>query len=340
MRPAGSTPPVAVATSGDRERFLSEIPTETSLGERLLLFNYFQERWDGAGNVVEIGPFLGGTTRAIASGMAGNPRLTPGVELHTFDRFDEYYSAERLRETIEPLVRGGTFTCAQADDLCRVANFERLFHAIHQPHAYARLVRLHNSPLPDRPEEIDASTALSCLEGAGELGALFVDGCKSWASTHYAMKFLLPRMRPGAPVIFQDFGWYTCFWISSAVHALRDFLELETHVDATYVFRLRRPVTAAEVEKRFSRTPGEMSETFFRKAHAALFESSRRRGDLRGELTAQLHHIAALVTIGRKAEAAALLKKIDVQRYAADASMISGCLKSPTYGPGNKPILW
>lgn len=90
--------------------FLSEIPSETSIAERQLLFNLFAQRWDGHGAVVEIGPFLGGTTRAIASGMGHNLARSETALLHTFDRFDAYYSAEQLRQTIEPLVKNGTFS--------------------------------------------------------------------------------------------------------------------------------------------------------------------------------------------------------------------------------------
>jgi hypothetical protein len=323
-----------------RDAFLGQIPSETTSGERRYLYDYFSSHWSGSGTVVEIGPFLGGTTRAIAWGMASNQRLASDAVLHTFDRFDDYYSAERLRQTIEPMVRNGVFSSSGADELCHDADFERLFHAIHAPHGYGRLVNLHNSPLPDRPEEIDSSASLNCLAGASELSALFIDGCKSWASTHYAMKFLLPRLSAGAPVIFQDFGWYTCFWISSVTHALRDFLVLESQVDATYTFRLTRPITEGDVVKRFARTPVEMGETFFRKAAAALLEHSRRKLDLRAELIAQLHHVAALMTIGRRGAAADILKKLDVQRYAVFADMIRGCIKSPTYLPGGKQILW
>ena len=329
-----------VPTAAAVDQFLNEIPSETTAGERRFLFNYFKEQWNGRGKIVEIGPFLGGTSRAIAAGMAGNPFLAAEAKLHTFDRFDAYYSAEQLRQTIEPLVRSGTFTAARADELCRGADFERLFNAIHTPHAYSRLVQLHNSPLPDRPDEIDASTSLNCLDHEGELGALFVDGCKSWASTLYAMKYLLPRMRPDSAVIFQDFGWYTCFWISSAAHALREYLILEAHVDSTYRFRLCRPISEADVVKRLARSPQEMGEVFFNKAAAALLERSRREGDLRGELIAQLHQVAALMTIGRRRAAADILKSINVQRYAAHADLIRGCLQSPTYLPGGKKILW
>lgn len=335
-----SHPSAPELTPALRDAFLGQIPSETTAGERRYLFDHFSRQWGGTGTVVEIGPFLGGTTRAIAWGMACNPRLGPDAVLHTLDRFDLYYSAAELRQTIEPMVREGVFTAAHADELCRGAGFERLFDAIHAPHKYGRLVHLHNSPLPDRPEEIDDSRSLDFLADTREISALFVDGCKSWASTHYAMKFLLPRLSPGAPVIFQDYGWYTCFWISSLTHALREFLTPESHVDCTYAFRLTRPITEGDVAKRFARTPVEMSETFFRKAATALIARSRQDLDLRAELIAHLHHIAALVTIGRRGAAVDLLKGLEVKRYAAFADMIRGCLKSPTYLPGGQQILW
>lgn len=337
LEPVGA---LTALSAQECDAFLAEIPTETTTGERRLLFNLFERSWDGQGDVVEIGPFLGGTTRAIAWGMSRNPRLAATVLLHTFDRFESYYSAEELRRTIEPMVQRGTFTAEQADALCQSSKFEQLFYAIHQPHDYAQLVRLYNSPMPDRPEEIERSQALSLLDDKGDFGAIFIDGCKSWASTQYAMKYLLPRTRTGAPVIFQDFGWYTCFWISSFTYAMRDFLELESHVDATYVFRLRKTVKAADVTTRFGRRPEDMGESFFRKAAAELMETSRQRGDLHGELISQLHHVAALVTLERRGTAATILQQLDVRRYAAHADMIRGCLKSPTYRPGGEQIFW
>lgn len=320
--------------------FLDQVPSEATPAERAYLFDWFANDWDGIGAVVEIGPFLGGTTRAIATGMAANPRVSAGSALHTFDRFDLYYSPERLRTAIEPMVRARVFSSGQADELCRDASFERLFDAIHRPHEYAQRIRLHNSPLPDLPDEIDRSRSLDCLLEAGPLGAVFVDGCKSWASTHYAMRFLLPRLREGAPLIFQDFGWYTCFWISAATHALREFLTPESHVDATYTFRLTRSVSPEDVASRLARRPEDMGDRFFREAAAALFERGRTTQDRRAELISQLHEIAALMTLGQRNTAASILKRIDVPRYAAHADMIRGCLQSPTYLPGGRQLVW
>ncbi len=319
---------------------MDRIPSETTPAERRLLFRYFRDTWAGAGHVVEVGPFLGGTTRAIALGMLANPDLQPDVRLHTFDRFASYYDPVQLRDAVAPLVAQGVLDHTVADALCDSGDFLALFHALHGPHPYHRLIEAHNSPLPDRPDEVAASTALERLADESALGAVFIDGCKSWASTQYAMSFLLPRTRIGAPVIFQDYGWYTCFWISSFTHALADALELETSADATYVFRLTRAVSAAEVRRRFTVTPQAMGRAFFRAAANRLAETSRARGDVRGELIAQLHHIAALATLDRRGDAAALLRALDVRRYAAFVGMIRGCIQSPTYRPGGERILW
>ncbi|MCU0793861.1 MAG: class I SAM-dependent methyltransferase [Opitutaceae bacterium] len=324
----------------ERDAYLARIPTETTRGERALLFEHFSREWDGRGAVVEIGPFLGGTTRAIAWGMQHNPAAPSTACVHTFDRFDVYYSPDQLRRTVEPLVRNGDLPAAQADALCATADFEALFHAIHRPHAYASRIRLHNSPLPDFPEELAASRAFAPIAHESEFGAVFVDGCKSWTSTLYAMRELLPRCRPGAAVIFQDFGWFTCFWISSVVHALRDHLSLVRHVDATYHYKLVRPITAEEVSARFTPAPHAMGERFFFEAASALIQSSLARGDLRGELIAQLHLVAALATLGDQPAARKVLQGVNPGRYVADAALIRGSLASPTYLPGNRPIRW
>jgi hypothetical protein len=328
------------ADSREVVRFLSAIPSETSPGERALLFDHFRGEWSGDGHVVEIGPFLGGTTRAMACGMMANPRRTPEARLHTFDRFAAYYDPARLRSAIAPLVTSGVFSAEHADGLAAAGDFLAIFDAIHRPHDYARLLVVHSSPLPDFPEELPGASALAPLEAESDLAALFIDGCKSWAATHYAMRFLLPRTRLGAPIIFQDYGWYTCFWISAFAFALDDALELKRWVDSTYVFTLKRNVSADEIVQRFAEKPEDMGIDFFKRSCLALMKRSVARKDLRGGLVAQLHLVAALATLGREAEARAILTKIDPTPYGRLGRMIEGSKKSPTYRPGNRPIAW
>lgn len=327
-------------TATELNRFLSQIPSETSLAERVLLYELFKNSWDGEGKVVEIGPFLGGTTRAIAWGMQHNTNRQAVAAFYTFDRFSDYHTPETLRKMLEPMVQSKVFKAEEADSLCATGSFLALFKAIHEPHEYYQLMEIHDSPMPDLTDEVASSKALDCLAETKDLGAVFIDGCKSWASTYYAMKFLLPRTRLHAPVIFQDFGWYTCFWISSFVYALRDVLTYEKHADSTYVFRLTKAVSEAGIAKRFKPTPEAMGGVFFQQADDYLFTQCQARNDSRGALIARLHHIAALATTHRLDAAAKILKSINPYEYQAHVNLIQGCLKSPTYRPGGEPILW
>jgi len=331
--------PEDLARQKKLDLFFEQIPTETSLLERRLLYSLFRDQWDGSGSVIEIGPFLGGTTRAIAWGMMFNPKRQKEATLETFDRFGEYRSEENLREFVQPLFDGGLLGSKEADQFCDGGSFEALFRAIHSPFEYWELIRLHNAALPDLPDEIDQSTAFDPLVEK-QIGAVFVDGCKSWAATYYAMIRLLPRMKPGSLVIFQDFGWHTCFWISSFVHALREFLQVESHADGTYVFHLRATPKEKDIADRFARSPAEMSLSFFSNAAAELTAASRQNGDLRGELIAQLHHIAALATVGEKSSALELLKALDVDRYTPFLPLIEMCVESPTYLPNGETVSW
>lgn len=321
--------------------FLDQIPSETSATERAYLFDWFANEWDGQGVVLEIGPFLGGTTRAIAAGMLANPKRSCSSVLHTLDRFGAYYSPDRLLQSIQPLINAGILSHSQAETLCQSGEFKDLFQAIHSPHSYAKLIKLHNSALPITPDQISDSIDLfSFLNTETPLGAVFVDGCKSWTATYYTMREILPRLSVGAPVLFQDFGWYTCFWISSFVYTLRDYLEFETAVDSTYTYRLRQSVSIETIDQLFKPTPEEMGEAFFKKAATALYRSSKERQDLRGELIAKLHYVAALITLKKRPAAASILKSLDADRYSQFLNMIRGCIKSPTYHPNGKSILW
>lgn len=75
---------------------LNSIPSETSELERVFLYNFMRTFWDGKSKVVELGPFLGGTTRALIIGMLDNPRRLEYIKLKTIDSFKDYYSTEEI----------------------------------------------------------------------------------------------------------------------------------------------------------------------------------------------------------------------------------------------------
>lgn len=71
------------------------------------------------------------------------------------------------------------------------------------------------------------------------LGAVFIDGFKSWPSTYSAMQALLPYLRPKSLLIFQDFSWFDCYWLPLLAAFAGDGLELLMKVDNTAVFKIK-----------------------------------------------------------------------------------------------------
>jgi hypothetical protein len=95
-----------------------------------------------------------------------------------------------LLNLIKPLIENSTLTKYDADNISSSeGKFEHLFEKLHSSYEYSKLVRPYNSKLPDTVDQIETSTALNVLSDEKEISAIFIDGCKSWASTYYTFKF-------------------------------------------------------------------------------------------------------------------------------------------------------
>ncbi len=109
------------------EDLITGIPSETSIGERRFLFNFFKEIWSGNYHVLEIGPFLGGSTRAIALGMEANSNKLDRVKLYTYDKFSDYYNPERLENVLRPLLKKGSLNCLTRAEILQSSQFRTIF---------------------------------------------------------------------------------------------------------------------------------------------------------------------------------------------------------------------
>ena len=135
---------------------INAIPSETTPDERKYLFKFFSEMWDGQGNVLEIGPFLGGTTRAIGKGMIENPKLHTNSRLYTTDRFSMYYDKDRLKKLLHPLFSNGTINQSEFDlDKNPKTQFKDIFRKIHKKEDYYKLVEVMEEILPDLKEQLN-----------------------------------------------------------------------------------------------------------------------------------------------------------------------------------------
>jgi Methyltransferase domain len=288
---------------GDED--LDVIPSETSAAERRFLYRFFAHAWSGQGDVVEIGPFLGGTTRAIARGMLANPARSPDSLLHTYDRFEAYYYGDELRAYVEPLVAGGVIDASAVEAIGSEASFEgagfrELFARIHSGTSYEALLAVRSEPLPDTPDEIRARPPDFKLPDR-ELSAFFVDGCKSWYATKHFVREAVPRASPGAYFLFQDYGWYTDFWIPAIVHLMRDSLALVSYVDQTYGFQLAGPMD--DIDSLVPDTAEELGAEALARGFDALVDDASFRDDARAVVVHEIQGAAALAYVGAREEA-------------------------------------
>jgi hypothetical protein len=54
------------------------------------------------------------------------------------------------------------------------------------------------------------------------------------------MREMVDNARIGAAFIFQDYGWFTCFWIPAFLALFESSFQLVASVDNTYAFQYRK----------------------------------------------------------------------------------------------------
>jgi hypothetical protein len=173
--------------------------------------------WSGKGGIVEIGPWLGGSTWCLASGAKANPRYTGGRPLTVVDSF-----------------RWRPFMASRAAlDLDEDASFREHFEANLAPKS--DLIQVVEAMLPDdrsadlvhadpvRPGIAARVPLLSEDDLPDEVSIAFVDGAKSWLGLVSLLKMLLPRCAVGETyLVFQDYQCWSTYWVGMMVGYLHD----------------------------------------------------------------------------------------------------------------------
>jgi hypothetical protein len=323
------------------EARLFEIPGATSWNERRFLCRFASRFWDGRGDVFENGPLLGGTTRPLALGMLANPARTPGALLQTFDWFHSALGLDLHPQAFDSMIERGLITRAQKAEMDATGSFKRLFDSLHSGHDYSPLVRSHVAYLPGSPGDTPA-TGEPVFEPPPDrrYSLVFVDGCKSWYGTKHWLTQLCPYVESGSHFIFQDYGWYTCFWLPTLIGVLPHHFRLVAHVDDTYAFELRRELDPETVEASFPDHPSQFGRDAFDELFMLALIDAGERSDAHAMVSLTIQHAGAMAYLGELDEArehvAALLARPECFPYRR--RMIEPALRSPTYTPEG-PIL-
>ncbi|MEC9373386.1 MAG: hypothetical protein VYC34_06050 [Planctomycetota bacterium] len=201
------------------DRFPGRWFVPTMLTQREVHYlHWLTHTWcEGAGRIVELGCFLGGSTMALATGLGANPRAVR--PMLTYDAFEmDWFGASILQHP---------YKCGE--------RFRPLFDLYLKDHLHNIVVREgwipHNLPREKEPELYPEQEPVEVL---------FIDAAKTWGVHLSILRTFGRHLVPGKSIVAQqDFKNYYVHWIPLHMHQLRDCFEPvhDVPLSATYSFR-------------------------------------------------------------------------------------------------------
>ncbi len=194
------------------------VTTMLSTAERALLYWLARDYYTGAGEIVDGGCFLGGSTLSLARGLIDGGHATERAHIHVYDLFasDPYM----IEHYLKPL----GINCANGE------SFRPVFDA--NTRAVASLLRVNQGDI--------------CQIGwTGEpIEIMFIDISKHWSINDMLLTDFFPCLIPGRSVVIQQdlvFEW--CPWLAVTMEYLADYFEYVAFVEYnTTVYLHTRPI--------------------------------------------------------------------------------------------------
>ena len=241
-------PMESTAWKSARFDYPSAVPAMISTTEKQYLYWLAANVWQGRGAIVEIGPWLGGSTVCLAAGMQAYGHATTR-RLFVFDNFIwREFMAERAEL---PVQSGESFEPWFRENLA----------------SYAELLSVHRRTLPDETiqndelassiryqdhEQIPLLEELPVPEGQSAPGIeiLFIDGAKSWCGIKHLLLTLGSRLLPDSLLVCQDFKHWGAYWVPLMMSQIRGHLEsIHNVADATTItFRVKSPIPLEKIQ--------------------------------------------------------------------------------------------
>lgn len=215
LRELGRTEQAAPAWIGEvLPAEAARVPSMLPLEERQYLYWLTTAAYEGWGAVVDLGPWLGSSTMALAAGLRGRGLRTP------VDSFDLFVWQEHME-------------AAAPAGLAAGADFRPLFDRETAPYA----------------ANIDARRQdLRCFRwDRGPVEILHVDAAESWELTNAILRGFAHALQPQrSRVVVRNFRYYGCHWLPLIFDSRPDLWEpVEGESEGTAVtFRPLRPLPA------------------------------------------------------------------------------------------------
>ena len=204
-------------------------PTMLSLEERTLLHILARDYARGEGAIIDAGCFLGGSTLALASGLAANRRARRRGRVQTYDLFGMHPSFRADYPELVADIEGDSIR----------PRFEEVVGPM------LAHVDVHAGDICDAPWT------------GGPVEVLFVDICKSWEINDHVVREFFPALIPGRGVVIQQdliHEWLPYLTITMGLFA--DHFELVAAVPwCSAVYLLTRAIPASSIPAQLDRLP-------------------------------------------------------------------------------------
>ena len=205
----------------------------TVKSEQTFCRQYTRDRYTGAGEIVDLGCWLGATTIAFSKGLRKNQQLAPEAKLkriHSYDLFQWHPTMDReVKGTpLEGKFQPGESFLSEFEER---TNLNEAHFTVH-----AGDVSLHPW-------------------AHGKIELLFVDAMKSADTARVIVRDFYPHLIPGVSIVaHQDFAHFFTGWIHVIQYRLRDYFEFDSEVkrSCTVLFKLKKPIPAELLDQDWS----------------------------------------------------------------------------------------
>jgi len=205
------------------EKYFYTVPTMLSEEEIRLLRWAAHEYYEGEGEIIDAGCFLGGSTMALAEGLARNEQTSASQKvIHTFDRFI-VYPHEMEASYITP------------------------FAQIQSAGSFRALFEENVTPLRSRIQ-VTEGDFLQQVWSRKPVEILFVDVAKTPELNEHLIREFFPLLIPGRSLlIHQDYNWHGLPWLVLGMDFFAEKFEILDDLPyGTRMYRCIQPIRPEE----------------------------------------------------------------------------------------------
>jgi hypothetical protein len=237
--------------------WFEKYPTMLTL-EEMRMLSWIAGNTPMAGDILDLGAFLGGSTASLAHGVRSSKKTRT---IHSFDRFEFDESAK-----FTYLYKKGHGFYEGSDSL---PLFQKLTEG------FKGFIKSYKGDITKAPCPTDA------------IAILFVDLSKSWAINDYLLKTYFTKLKAGAIIVQQDFLFFRNPWLYPTMKKLAGKVDLLSYTqDNSVVYGVREDLTEADVKPCLAANTSQDETRDALVSTKALFPEKRQRDMIDATLAA------------------------------------------------------